>query len=84
MSFQASGKGSLWTVDPLLRPSLLQAVRRASVHVYPYMSSLQGILLAPGMCRVMPSSSKESDAIESMLRLTSRVVTNSFLQPSQE
>ncbi|XP_015789806.1 forkhead box protein N2 [Tetranychus urticae] len=33
------GKGSLWCVDPELRPNLLQAVRRTPAHIYPYMST---------------------------------------------
>ncbi|CAG2181946.1 unnamed protein product, partial [Oppiella nova] len=33
-----AGKGSLWCVDPDLRPNLLQAVRRTPAHIYPYMS----------------------------------------------
>ncbi|KAI1284925.1 Forkhead box protein N2 [Halotydeus destructor] len=34
-----AGKGSLWCIDPELRPNLLQAVRRTPAHVYPYMSA---------------------------------------------
>ncbi|RWS17742.1 hypothetical protein B4U79_02523, partial [Dinothrombium tinctorium] len=39
------GKGSLWCIDPELRPNLLQAVRRTPAHIYPYMSTAKTNLI---------------------------------------
>jgi hypothetical protein len=39
LCFQLGGKGSLWCVDPFLRPNLLQAVKKIPAHIYPYMST---------------------------------------------
>lgn len=37
---QLAGKGSLWSVDELLRPTLLEALERTPAHyTYPYMSA---------------------------------------------
>jgi len=37
---QLASKGSLWCVDPKLRPNLLNSIKKTPAHIYPYMSTV--------------------------------------------
>lgn len=39
IDLQLASKGSLWCVDPELRPNLLQSIKKTPAHIYPYMST---------------------------------------------
>lgn len=62
---QLMGKGSLWCVDPFLRPNLLQAVKKTPAHIYPYMSTAKtgsGLLQIDALSGVAPDPSSNSNS----------------------
>jgi forkhead box protein N len=62
------GKGSLWCVDPDLRPNLLQAVRRTPAHIYPYMSLAKtNTVVAPPRIQLSSNSSNASAPVKKAL-----------------
>ncbi|CAG2106618.1 unnamed protein product [Medioppia subpectinata] len=62
------GKGSLWCVDPDLRPNLLQAVRRTPAHIYPYMSLAKtNVVVSPPRIQLSSNSNNSSQQMKKAL-----------------
>lgn len=84
-------KGSLWAVDPAFRPSLIESIRRASLLSNPHFDIPVDVTeksltkMRSTTTVVTPSvDSKETDAIESMLRLTKHCIPCLSPTPEEE